>query len=175
MGGFERPGLEIFLDPISWYRVYNIDMMKAKMNKGSECTIGMLAGRAGVDIQTVHYYERRGLLLPVGRTGAGYRLYNEGSLKSLLFIRRAKEMGFTLEEIKGFLDLSVEDVDSCDSVKEKALAKLRDVEEKITALGSLRTVLNELVESCDRRSPTEACPVLKSIEVDLPVNGGKKK
>jgi len=137
------------------------------MNKDNEYTIGILASRARVDIQTVHYYERLGLLLPIGRTGAGYRLYNEGSLKRLLFIRRAKELGFTLEEIRVLLELSVDSEQSCESVKEKALGKLRDIEDKIASLSSLRTVLNELVDSCERRSPTEACPILKSIEVDI--------
>jgi len=147
------------------------------MNTGDEHTIGILAGRAGVDIQTVHYYERQGLLLPVGRTAAGYRLFNEGSLKRLLFIRRAKELGFTLKEIKGLLELSVDSAESCGRVREKAVEKLRDVEEKIKALGSLRMVLNELIDSCEMRSPTEACPVIKSIEVDLSgaVKGGRKK
>lgn len=137
------------------------------MNKDNEYTVGILANRAGVDIQTVHYYERRKLLLPVGRTVAMYRLYNEESLKRLLFIRRAKEMGFTLVEVKALLDLSVESPESCDSVKQKALGKLRDVEEKIQALGSLRKVLNDLIDSCERRSPTEACPILKSVEVEV--------
>lgn len=137
------------------------------MNIGATFTIGVLADRAGVDIQTVHYYERRGLLAPAGRTGAGYRLYNEGSLRRLLFIRRAKAMGFTLEEISGLLDLSAESADACDSVKKKALEKLRDVEEKISSLSSLRAVLRELVDSCERRSPTEACPILKSMDAQL--------
>lgn len=138
------------------------------MTKGDEYTIGVLASRADVDIQTVHYYERRRLLLPVGRTMAGYRLYDKGSLERLLFIRRAKELGFTLEEIRGLVDWSVESAESCDSVKEKALEKLRDVEEKIKALGSLKMILIDLVDSCERHSPTEACPILKSIAVDLP-------
>ena len=134
------------------------------MNNENEYTIGILASRAEVDIQTIHYYERRRLILPVGRTRAGYRLFNEVSLKRLLFIRRAKDLGFTLKEISALLDLSVENAESCDSVKQKALDKLDDVEEKIKALGSLKTVLKELVESCEMRSPTQVCPILKSIE-----------
>ncbi len=129
-------------------------------------TIGELAKRAGVNVQTVHYYERRGLLLPDGRKPSGYRLYDGGSLKRLLFIRHAKELGFTLDEIKALLELKVESTLACERVREKALVKLRDVEKKIEALKSVEKVLRELVEACERRSPTEACPILKAIEAE---------
>lgn len=86
-------------------------------------TIGELARHAGVNIQTVHYYERRKLLLPVGRTDSGYRLYDEEALKRLRFIRHAKELGFTLEEIRGLLDLRIKSTTTCDKVKEKTERK----------------------------------------------------
>jgi len=136
--------------------------------------ISGLARRAGVKVQTIHYYERRGLLLPPPRSGSGYRLYDDAALRRLLFIRHSKELGFTLNEIEGLLELSVEGIEACDSVKEKALGKLRDIENKISTLDSLRAVLKELVASCERRRPTEACPILKSIEIDLPRKGGER-
>lgn len=125
--------------------------------------IGKLARRAGVNIQTVHYYERRKLILPVGRRESGYRVYDDETLKRLRFIRHAKELGFTLEEIRGLLDLSIDAAVSCDSVREKATHKLKDVDEKIKALGSIRRILKELINACNKRRPTEKCPILKSI------------
>ncbi|MFQ5736460.1 MAG: heavy metal-responsive transcriptional regulator [Thermodesulfobacteriota bacterium] len=131
-----------------------------------EFTIGVLARSAGVNIQTVRYYERRGLFSPVGRTPAGYRLYDEGSVKRLKFIRRAKDIGFTLEEIQGLLDLSLESEAVCVQVKGRTVRKLKTVEERIAALESVRKVLQEMIVACDRRRPTEKCPILKTMEED---------
>lgn len=129
-------------------------------------TIGELARHAGVNIQTVHYYERRKLLLPVGRTDSGYRLYDEEALKRLRFIRHAKELGFTLEEIRGLLDLKVQSTVACERVKEKAKVKLKNVEQKIKALRSVKITLKELVKACEKRQVTEECPILKAIEME---------
>ncbi len=130
-------------------------------------TIGGLAGRAGVNLQTIRYYERRGLLSPVGRKESGYRVYGLDTLKRLQFIRQAKELGFTLEEIRGLLDLRIEPAqskDACERVREKTSVKLKTVEEKLKTLTSVRKVLKELLNACDRRSPTEQCPILKAME-----------
>lgn len=130
-------------------------------------TIGQLARLAGVNLQTVRYYERRKLLLPRKKKSSGYRLYDEPSLKRLLFIRRAKELGFTLDEIKGLLDLrlgSAESSDTCERVKAKTEEKLKSVKKKMEALASVEKILKELLDSCNRRIPTEECPILKAIE-----------
>jgi Zn(II)-responsive transcriptional regulator len=127
-------------------------------------TIGELARLAGVNIQTIHYYERRGLIKPAGRTGAGYRLYDDRILKRLRFIRRAKGLGFMLKEINGLLDLRVESSSDCDMAKRKVEAKLKAVEQRIEALDSVRKILNELMDACDKRQPTDDCPILKAIE-----------
>lgn len=130
-------------------------------------TIGGLSKRAGVNRQTVRYYERRKLIAPSGRKRSGYRLYDEKALKRLLFIRRAKELGFTLEEIRGLLDLRVESSrsnESCDAVRARTDSRLKVVEERIAALESVRRVLIELLGACDRRTPTEECPILRAIE-----------
>lgn len=130
-------------------------------------TIGELAGRAGVNLQTIRYYERRGLLSPVGRKESGYRVYGLDTLKRLKFIRQAKELGFTLEEIRGLLDLRIEPAqskDACERVREKTSIKLKTVEEKLKTLTSVRKVLKGLLNACERRSPTEQCPILKAME-----------
>jgi len=129
-------------------------------------TIGELARKAGVNIQTIRYYERRELLLCVGRKESGYRLYDAESLKRLKFIRHAKELGFTLDETRGLLELRLESDNACERVKEKAQAKLRNVQQKIKSLKVVEKVLRELVHACDKRSPTEECPILRSIEIE---------
>lgn len=126
--------------------------------------IGELARRAQVSVQTVRYYERQKILLPAGRKESGYRVYDERALKRLKFIRRAKELGFTLHEIKGLLELRVESASACEKVQKKVDDKLTMVEQNIRSLESLRKVLNELIECCDRRQPTEECPILKAME-----------
>ncbi len=123
-----------------------------------------MAKRAGVGVQTIRYYERRRLLLPVGRKESGYRLYDEGALKRLVFIRSAKEMGFTLKETGEFLALRISVKGDCDKAKRRAEAKLEAVEAKLSSLESVRRVLRELVTACDRRRPTDRCPILKAIE-----------
>ncbi len=127
-------------------------------------TIGRLARLAGVNIQTVRYYERTGLLHPVSKTGAGYRLYGEGELKRLRFVRHAKDLGFTLKEIKELMGLRVESSTACAEVLKKTEEKLRDLEERIEKLNELRGILNELTVACRERTPTGECPILKSIE-----------
>lgn len=126
--------------------------------------IGELARMAQVSVQTVRYYERQKILLPAGRKESGYRVYDERALKRLKFIRRAKEIGFTLREIKGLLELRVESASACEKVQKKVDDKLTMVEQKITGLESLKKVLNELIECCDRRQPTEECPILRAME-----------
>jgi Hg(II)-responsive transcriptional regulator len=127
-------------------------------------TIGEMARLAGVNVQTVRYYERRGLIKPTARTEAGYRLYGEGVLKRLRFICRAKGLGFTLKEINGLLDLKVDSASDCDMAKKRVEAKLEAVEQRIQALDSVRKVLNELMDACDKRRSTEECPILRAIE-----------
>jgi MerR family mercuric resistance operon transcriptional regulator/MerR family gold-responsive transcriptional activator of gol and ges genes len=127
-------------------------------------TIGKLAREAGVNLQTVRYYERRKLLLPVGRKESGYRLYDEEALRRLKFIRHAKELGFTLKEVSELLDLRIDNISDCERAKSSAEIKLNDVEGKIESLEAVRRVLKGLIQACEKRKPTEKCPILKTIE-----------
>ena len=102
----------------------------------SNLGIGQLAKRAGVAIDTVRYYERNQLLSPAGRLASGYRRYGETELKRLRFIRRAKALGFTLEDIRGLLSLS--DERNVSKVKRAAEAKLTDIEQRIAELQRIR-------------------------------------
>ena len=127
-------------------------------------TIGKLAREAGVNLQTVRYYERRELLLPVGRKESGYRLYDEEALRRLKFIRHAKELGFTLKEISELLDLRIDNISDCERAKRSAEVKLNGVEKKIASLEAVRNVLKGLIKACEKRKPTEKCPILKTIK-----------
>src|SRR5947209_4073737 len=98
-------------------------------------TIGHVARRAGVGIETVRFYERQGLLnRPARSPSSGYRLYEEEVVARLQFILRAKELGFTLKEIKELLSLRVDPATSCDDVKARAEVKIADIEERIATL-----------------------------------------
>jgi len=127
-------------------------------------TIGQVARRAGLGVQTIRYYEREGLLPPPARRPSGYREYPEGTVRRLLFIRRAKELGFSLREIRELLALRVDPGCTCGEVKARALAKVTDVERKITALRRIRSALLDLAEACPGGETTGDCPILEALD-----------
>lgn len=126
--------------------------------------IGSVAEAAGVEVSTVRYYERRGLLAEPPRTASGYRQYDETVIDRIRFVRQAQDLGFTLEEIEELLALRVEDPSSCGVVEEATRAKLRSVDAKIRELERLRGVLARLVCACEAKEATEECPVLGMLE-----------
>lgn len=128
-------------------------------------TIGELAKKAGVNVQTVRFYERQGVLGPISRKESGYRLYNEDSLKRLSFIRHAKELGFSLKEINELLCLRIRSVQSCDKVRAKAVGKLKEIQKKIGHLKHLEKTLLGLISDCEKRVVSDCCPILKKMEV----------
>jgi MerR family transcriptional regulator, copper efflux regulator len=126
--------------------------------------ISTLAEAAGVNVPTVRYYERRGIIAEPPRTRAGYRQYDDGVVDRIRFIRRAQDLGFTLYEIEELLALRVEDPDACDAVEQATRSKLESVESKIRELERLREILGRLVRSCEVREQTSECPVLTTLE-----------
>lgn len=129
-----------------------------------EYKIGELAKKVGVNIQTVRYYERCGLLLPTTRMESGYRLYDNDAKKRLEFIRYSKKLGFTLKETEELLRLRVSTKAKCGDVKKKAEDKLMEIDKKIEGLKSMRKVLKEMIKTCQNGQPTEHCPILKTID-----------
>jgi MerR family copper efflux transcriptional regulator len=127
----------------------------------STLSIGQLAKRAGVAIDTVRYYERNGLLAPAGRLPSGYRRYGEIELKRLRFIRRAKALGFSLEDISALLSLS--DERSVARIKRAAEVKLKDIERRIAELERIGDGLRKLVAACPGHGRAEACPILNAL------------
>jgi len=130
----------------------------------SNLGIGQLAKRAGVAIDTVRYYERNALLSPAGRLASGYRRYGAAELKRLRFIRRAKALGFTLEDIRGLLSLSHER--SVAKVKKAAEAKLADIDRRIAELERIREGLRNLVQACPGHGRAESCPILNALNAE---------
>ena len=127
-------------------------------------TIGQLAQRAGVGVETVRFYERKGLIAEPPRRQSGYRDYPLETVARVLFIRRAKQLGFTLKEINELLELRVTPKRSCSYVKQNADAKIADIDDKIVALRRMRRALKDLVESCERNTPVKVCPILASLD-----------
>ena len=127
-------------------------------------TIGEVAKRAGVGIETIRFYERKGLIEDPPRKWSGYRQYPETTIDRLRFIRKAKELGFTLHEINELLELRYDPALSCDEVREKAKLKIKDMEEKIHTLQKMKKALMKLTDACDGSGLISQCPILEALE-----------
>ena len=136
-------------------------MTALQITHGQEFGIGELAHRAGVGIDTVRYYESRGLLEPHKRLPSGYRRYRDLDVARLLFIRRAQALGFTLAEIRSLLSLSAQR--NVEQVKRAAKAKLEDVERRIRELQQVRDGLAQLVAECPGHGQAADCPILRAL------------
>lgn len=126
--------------------------------------IGQLAHLAGVPVDTVRYYERQGLLPVTRRSGAGYRIFDEKALKRLRFIRRAKALGFTLEEIASLLALSDQRGGDMAGVRDAASARLADIEHRIKELQRMHIALTQLVQACPGHGDLAACPIITALQ-----------
>ena len=129
-------------------------------------TIGQLARHARVNRETVRYYERRRLLQRPSRSVTGYRVFSGDALKRLRFIRHAKMLGFSLEEIRELLALRINSIDTCERVRQRTQAKIADIDQKLESLQRMRRALSELVTACSRRRKTNDCPILNSLEAN---------
>ncbi len=127
-------------------------------------TIGELAKRSGVGLETVRFYERKGLIEDPPRTSSGYRQYPEDVVARIRFIKRCKELGFSLKEISELLSLRVDPETTCADVRRQTELKLADAEEKIRALRRIKAALDKLVASCSGSGPTSECPILEALE-----------
>jgi DNA-binding transcriptional MerR regulator len=131
--------------------------------------IGQVANETGLSIDTIRFYEKQGLLKRSPRTEGGFRLFDAGDIETLKFVRKAQELGFSLNEIRELLILRADHVAACSHVKELLDQKLTAVEQKITELRSLELSLKRALRKCKRESKTAApghencCPVLEDI------------
>ena len=127
-------------------------------------TIGALAKRADVGVETIRFYERRGLLRKPSRPTTGFRVYPEEAVRRIQFIRHAQELGFTLEETTALLALRVTAGSSCAAVRSRAAVKLADVEARIQQMERIRGALEKLVASCPGRGAITSCTILEALE-----------
>jgi len=130
-------------------------------------TIGKLAKQAGVGVETLRYYERRGLIEPRRRTVSGYRVYDADAVLRLQFIRRCQSLGFSLDEVAELLTLSSQPDTSAAEVKHLTQLKINDIEARIRDLERMRSALVELECRCPGDAGTTAeCPILAALNLD---------
>lgn len=129
-------------------------------------TIGRLARRAGVGVETIRYYHREGLLPRPAKPPVGYRTYPPEATRDLGFIKRAQALGFTLAEIRGMLVLFRSEGATCGEVAGRARDKLAEVREKIAALREIEGALIAAAEACEACAPASPCPVLDRFPFD---------
>src|SRR5229473_2692676 len=136
------------------------------MNRTEQITTSQLAKRGGVNLQTIRYYERTGLLPKPPRSGSGYRQFSPESVRRVRFIKRAQELGFSLKEIKELLALRIAPGSTRTDVRKRAEARITDIDEKLQHLRSMRKALVRLTESCCGSGPASDCPILESLSLD---------
>ncbi len=129
-------------------------------------TRGEVAKRCRVHAETIRYYEERGLIPKPRRSAANYRLYDDDSIQRVRFVKRAQELGFTLEEIKELLSLRARPGAGCAEVLERAEAKIQSIDEKIRTLKAMRRALSQLMSECSGRGGISKCPILEALEDD---------
>lgn len=130
----------------------------------SSLKIGEVAKRAEVGVETIRFYEREGLLAQPQRRPSGYRQYDETVVDRIRFIRRVKELGFTLQEIKELLGLWFDATTRCAHVRERARRKLVDIDEKIRSLQQMKRSLNRIIRQCAEQDSLDGCPLWRGLD-----------
>lgn len=123
-----------------------------------------VAAAAGVNLQTLRYYERRGLLAEPERLASGYRVYTPVAVRIVRFVKTAQRLGFTLEEIDSLLDLAAGGPAKCDAARALATEKAAELERKIGNLTAMRDSLLQLIATCERPRSRRHCPLIDAIE-----------
>lgn len=129
-------------------------------------TIGRVAEQAGVNVETIRFYERKGLVETPKRSNSGYRQYQQDTVRRIRFIKRAKDLGFTLKEVGELLSLRAEPGASCADVKIRAGTKIADIDERIRELTKMKNALVTLARVCNANGPVTECPILEAMEPD---------
>ena len=126
-----------------------------------DLTIGQLAKESGVRTDTIRYYEQLGLIHPEGHSDAGYRLYSEDSIRLVQFVRRSKDLGFKLAEVKTLLSLKASETATCQDMLERTDEKLDEARQNIKQLNKIHDALEKLSEACPGGDmPLSECPIL---------------
>jgi MerR family mercuric resistance operon transcriptional regulator len=131
-----------------------------------ELTIGEVAKRAAVHIETMRYYERQGLVARPPRSRSNYRLYPEETVQRVQFIKRAQQLGFSLKEIQELLALRTASQAQCADVRERTLAKIHEIEHKVRRLQAMHTALTKFTAACTGQGHLADCPILESLNAE---------
>lgn len=136
------------------------------MSESEEITykIGEVARMANVNKETIRYYERRDLITKPNHLRSGYRIFTARQIDEIKFIKRAQQLGFTLNEIKEMMTLRIDENISCEKIRTKAEKKYQDIIRKIEDLEKIKAVLVNLIDSCKTYNPIEDCVILKALE-----------
>lgn len=132
--------------------------------KTKPLTIGRLAQEVGINLETVRFYERKGLLPKPPRSTSGYRLFPADTARRLRFIKRGQELGFSLSEIRELLILRLSPRTTSTEVRKRTQSKIADIEGKIKSLDAMLKSLRKLVQSCSGCAPLSECPILESLD-----------
>lgn len=124
-------------------------------------TIGKVAAAADVNVETIRFYQRRGLLTEPPKSQGGFRYYDDATVARVRFVKRAQALGFSLEEVMGLLAL--EQTSACAPTHDAAVRKLQLVEERITDLKRIRSTLKNLVRQCEAGPAAVSCPIIESL------------
>lgn len=127
-------------------------------------TIGELAKKAGVGVETIRFYERKGLIKRPPRPLSGFRRYEDATSRRIDFIRHAQTLGFSLREIRDLLNLRVNPKTTCADVRQRTVGKLEEVERKLDSLARMRDALLAITQSCAGDGPTSDCPILDALD-----------
>ncbi|MGA6994341.1 MAG: heavy metal-responsive transcriptional regulator [Candidatus Deferrimicrobiaceae bacterium] len=127
-------------------------------------TIGQIAKQCEIGVETIRFYERKGLIPAPPRRDSGYRQFPPETIARIHFIQRAKELGFSLTEIRGILSLRVNRTTSCGEVKRRAELKISEIREKKKTLERMEKALARMTAACRGRGPTGQCPILEALE-----------
>ena len=130
----------------------------------SELSIGALAQDANVNVETIRYYQRRGLIDKPDKPQGGHRRYAPPAVKRVRFIKRAQQLGFTLEEVKALLRL--EDGQSCGETRALAEHKLALIEGRLASLNRMHRLLRNLIEACRKGKRPRSCPIIATLSAD---------
>jgi len=126
-------------------------------------TVGELAKQSHVNRETLRYYEKQGLLPQPPRLRSGYRLFPEDSVRQVRFIKHAQELGFSLKEVKELLALKIDPCSTSADVRQRAVAKIADIDEKMKILRAMKKALAALTAQCDGRGPVSECSILQNL------------
>lgn len=125
---------------------------------------GQVARDAGVNVETLRYYERRGILQTPQRRGSGYREYTHEAVEIIRFVKRAQELGFSLDEVETLLTLAAGGPESCDSARTLATQKLEELDAKLRSISAMQESLRRLVATCEMPRDERECPLLAALE-----------